>query len=36
MRNNSCKKYKSCKNVPCTTMNRCKPSYCVPGSFKKW
>lgn len=37
MRNKTCKKYKSCKNVPCnSTMNRCKPSYCVPGSSRNW
>lgn len=42
MRNKTCKKYKSCKNVPCNSaMNRCKPSYCVPdshinGSSRNW
>ena len=37
MRNKTCKKYKSCKNVPCNSaMNRCKPSYCAPGSSRNW
>lgn len=32
-----CKKYKHCKNVPCnSSMNRCRPSYCVPGSSRNW
>jgi len=33
----NCKIYKSCKNVPCNqAMNKCKPSYCVPGSSRNW
>ena len=32
-----CVKYKTCENVPCGhTMNKCKPSYCVPGSSRNW
>ena len=32
-----CKKYRKCENVPCNeTMNRCRPSYCVPGSSRNW
>lgn len=37
--NNSkkCFIYKSCDHVPCnSTMNKCKPSYCVPGSSRNW
>lgn len=29
--------YKSCDHVPCnSSMNRCTPSYCVPGSSRNW
>lgn len=32
----TCKKYKSCKHVPCgEMMNKCTPSYCSTGS-KNW
>jgi len=32
----SCKKYKSCKHVPCgEMMNGCEPAYCSKGS-KNW
>ena len=32
-----CTKYKHCKNVPCDSgMNKCRPSYCVPGSSRNW
>ena len=32
-----CKIYKSCDHVPCnSSMNKCTPSYCVPGSSKNW
>lgn len=37
MKNHQCVKYKSCDNVPCgQSMNKCKPSYCVPGSSRNW
>ena len=33
----TCKIYKSCEHVPCgATMNKCTPSYCVPGSSRNW
>lgn len=33
----TCKVYKSCDHVPCgETMNKCRPSYCVPGSSRNW
>lgn len=32
-----CTIYKSCDHVPCnSTMNKCTPSYCVPGSSRNW
>ena len=32
-----CKIYKTCDHVPCNgSMNRCTPSYCVPGSSRNW
>ena len=32
-----CVKYKRCENVPCgQAMNKCKPSYCVPGCSRNW
>ena len=32
-----CNIYKSCEHVPCgSTMNKCTPSYCVPGSSRNW
>jgi len=32
----TCKKYKSCKHVPCgSAMNGCEPAYCSDGS-KNW
>ncbi len=32
-----CYIYKSCDYVPCNSgMNKCKPSYCVPGSSRNW
>lgn len=32
-----CVIYKSCDHVPCnSTMNKCTPSYCVPGSSRNW
>ena len=35
--NKKCKIYKSCLHVPCnSTMNKCKPEYCVPGSSSNW
>jgi len=35
--NNKCYVYKSCDHVPCnSTMNKCTPSYCVPGSSRNW
>ena len=37
--NNSkkCFIYKSCDHVPCNSgMNKCTPSYCVPGSSRNW
>ena len=34
---NHCHIYKSCDHVPCnSTMNKCTPSYCVPGSSRNW
>ena len=37
MDNNKCYIYKSCDHVPCGhTMNKCTPSYCVPGSSRNW
>tara|TARA_Y100001935_G_C17271036_1_gene491967 strand:+ start:171 stop:620 length:450 start_codon:yes stop_codon:yes gene_type:complete len=36
-RTQKCKVYRKCKNVPCGgVMNRCRPSYCVPGSSRNW
>jgi hypothetical protein len=36
-KSNKCFIYKSCEHVPCnSTMNKCKPSYCVPGSSRNW
>ena len=33
----TCNIYKSCDHVPCnSTMNKCTPSYCVPGSSRNW
>lgn len=35
--NNKCFIYKSCDHVPCGhVMNKCTPSYCVPGSSRNW
>ena len=35
--NNKCFIYKSCDHVPCGhCMNKCLPSYCVPGSSRNW
>ena len=32
-----CTKYRKCRNVPCNSgMNKCRPSYCVPGSSRNW
>ena len=32
-----CVKYKKYSYVPCgSSMNRCKPSYCVPNSSRNW
>lgn len=32
-----CLIYKSCDHVPCNSrMNKCTPSYCVPGSSRNW
>ena len=37
LKKRKCKVWKKCENVPCNrTMNRCKPSYCVPGSSRNW
>ena len=32
-----CVIYKSCDHVPCNSgMNKCTPSYCIPGSSRNW
>ena len=32
-----CNKFISCSHVPCnSSMNKCRPSYCVPGSSRNW
>ena len=32
-----CTKWLSCKNVPCgQSMNRCRPSYCIPNQSRNW
>ena len=32
-----CNKFISCSHVPCNrSMNKCRPSYCVPGSSRNW
>jgi len=36
-KNPTCKLYKTCDEVPCgEMMNKCEPSYCVPGLSKNW
>lgn len=36
-KHHKCVIYKSCHHVPCgNSMNKCTPSYCVPGSSRNW
>ena len=36
-KHHKCVIYKSCDYVPCNSgMNKCTPSYCVPGSSRNW